>query len=43
MEEAGFQEVRVFHSTIGNRVFGHGIRKGFHPMTRAGLSVPAIE
>tara|TARA_R110000868_G_scaffold13892_1_gene64619 strand:- start:72459 stop:73364 length:906 start_codon:yes stop_codon:yes gene_type:complete len=41
--EAGFDEIRVFHSDLTNRVFGHARRLGHREITRAGLSVPDIE
>lgn len=42
MREAGFDDVRVFHSPVTQRVFGHGVRRKFRQITRAGLSVPDI-
>ncbi|MDP5307542.1 DUF1698 domain-containing protein [Paracoccus spongiarum] len=42
MREAGFDDVRVFHSPETQRVFGYGIRREFRQITRAGLSVPDI-
>ena len=38
MIEAGFEDIDCFYSKATGRVFGHGIRKGFRPITRAGLS-----
>lgn len=41
--EAGFEEVRTYWSPVTGRVFGHGVRRGFREITRAGLSVRDIE
>lgn len=43
MEEAGFDEVRVFRSPRDERIYGHGRRTGFREITRAGLSDPDVE
>ncbi|WP_323783849.1 DUF1698 domain-containing protein [Thalassovita sp.] len=45
MEVAGFEDVEVFASNVTGycRVFGHGRRKSFKDITRAGLAVPDIE
>jgi len=43
MYEAGFDDIRVFYSEEGSRVFGYGKRIKYRDITRAGLSVPDIE
>ncbi|WP_375257054.1 DUF1698 domain-containing protein [Citreimonas sp.] len=43
LDEAGFEDVRVFLSPTGQRVYGHARRRGHREITRAGLSVPDID
>jgi 2-polyprenyl-3-methyl-5-hydroxy-6-metoxy-1,4-benzoquinol methylase len=43
LEEAGFEQVRVFFSPFSRRLFAHGVRVQFKEITRAGLSVPDIK
>lgn len=42
MIEAGFEDVRCYWSPASKRVFGHGVRRGWRDITRAGLAVRDI-
>lgn len=42
LEEAGFDEVRVYRSPFDERIFGYGRRTGPRQITRAGLSDPDV-